>query len=274
MTLAQLFRKFPDDETAEKWFADQRWGDTPACPHCGSTNVLSGAKHPNQPYRCREKQCGKRFSVKVGTPMQDSNVGYQTWAIALYLLVTNLKGVSSMKLHRDLGITQKTAWHLAHRMREGFAVTLIGKQMSGLVEVDESYFGGLEKNKHKSRRLNAGHGPVGKTPVAGMKDRVSNQIAAKAVPETKKSTLQKHLAEHVPPDVTVFSDESYAYEGLLNLESVKHSIGEYVRGQVHINGMESFWSMMKRGYHGTYHKMSPKHLDRCVGEFSGRYNIR
>ena len=274
MTLLELFRKFPDNETAEKWFAEQRWGDTPACPRCGSANVQTGAKHPSQPYRCREKQCGKRFSVKVGTPMRDSNVGYQTWAIALYLLVTNLKGVSSMKLHRDLGITQKTAWHLAHPICEGFAVGVTNRRMTDPVEVDEAYFGGKEGNKHQRRRLRPGGGGSGKTPVVGVKDRLTNQVAAKVVPNTRKRTLLEHLHEHATPHAAVYSDETHAYSGLLNHESVQHGIGEYVREQVHINGMESFWSMMKRGYHGTYHKMSPKHLDRYAGEFSGRHNVR
>ncbi len=116
ISLAALFRKFPDDATAEVWFAKQRWGNTPACPHCGSINVQGGASHKTMPYRCREKECARRFSVKTGTAMQASNLGYRVWAIAIYLVTTGIKGTSSMKLHRDLEITQKSAWHLAHRI--------------------------------------------------------------------------------------------------------------------------------------------------------------
>ena len=156
ITLTQLFRSFPDDATAEAWFAEQRWDGQPACPECGSLNVQSGAKHKTMPYRCREKECGKRFSVKTGTVMQASNLGYQMWAVAVYLILTSLKGVSSMKLHRDLGITQKSAWHLAHRIRKTFEAN--AGLFAGPVEVDESYFGGREGNKHNAKKLKAGRG--------------------------------------------------------------------------------------------------------------------
>ena len=119
ITLVEIFRMFPDDEAAERWFVEARWPDGPWCPHCGSVNVQSGARHKSQPYRCRG--CRKRFSVKTGTAMHDSKLGLQVWAIATYLMTTGIKGTSSMKLHRDLGVTQKTAWHLAHRLRETWA---------------------------------------------------------------------------------------------------------------------------------------------------------
>ena len=147
ISLTKLFEMFPDDDTAEAWFAEQRWNNTPACPHCGSTNVLIGARNRTMPYRCREKECRKRFSVKIGTVMQASNLGYQAWAIAIYLLTTSLKSVSSLKLHRDLDITQKSAWHLAHRIRASF-VHKRQLLMAGPVEVDETYIGGLGKNMH------------------------------------------------------------------------------------------------------------------------------
>ncbi len=273
ITLAELFRIFPDDATAETWFAEQRWGDTPACPHCGSLNVQCGAAHPTMPYRCREKACRKRFSVKTGTAMQASNLGYQTWAIAIYLVTTSLKGVSSMKLHRDLGVTQKTAWHLAHRIRMTFE-TDRDLPSSGPVEVDEAYFGGKERNKHEKDKLNAGRGTVGKTAVVGAKDRGSNLVRAEVVGDTKKATLLDFLDRTVGLDARIYSDEAAAYEDILDHESVRHGIGEYVRGPVHIQGIESFWSMLKRAHKGTYHKFSPKHLQRYVREFSGRHNIR
>ncbi len=145
LSLVQVTRMFPDDATAEKWIAQCRWDGNPACPHCGSVNVQTGAKHPSQPYRCREKGCRKFFSVKTGTAMAGSNLGYQVWAIASYLLATGLKGQASMKLHRDLGISQKAAWFLAHRLRETWETQQA--LFAGPVEVDETYMGGKEKKQ-------------------------------------------------------------------------------------------------------------------------------
>ena len=144
-------------------------------------NIQTGAAH-KMPYRCREKQCRKRFSLKSKTVMQDSNLGYQTWAIAIYLVMTNIKGISSMRLHRELDITQKSAWHLAHRLRN--ALEDEGHAFFGPVEVDETYIGGKEGNKHESKKLHAGRGAVGKVAVAGAKDRMTNQVSARVVENT------------------------------------------------------------------------------------------
>lgn len=270
LTLAEFFQRFPDDATAEAWFAGSRWPDGPRCPHCHSERVQSGAAHKTMPYRCRD--CRKRFSVRTGTVMADSKLGYQTWALATYLLTTGIKGTSSMKLHRDLGITQKSAWHLAHRIRETW-----GRQQAtfdGPVEVDESAFGGLEKNKHADKRQRAGRGMVGKTIVAGVKDRATNRVSAKVVRTTTRRELQAFLAERVRPEAMVYTDEATAYQGLPNHQAVKHSVGEWVNEQAHTNGLESFWANLKRGYHGVHHHMSPKHLNRYVQEFAGRHNQR
>ena len=262
---------FPDDESAEKWLVEQRWSDGVGCPKCGSDNIQERKTRKPQPYRCRD--CRRDFSVKTDSLMHSSPLGCQTWVIAIYLVTTSLKGVSSMKLHRDLGITQKSAWHLLHRIRENFNDQQ--GQFFGPVEIDEAYMGGKRKNMHaKKRKQLEGRGGAGKTIVAGIKDRDSNRVTAKVVPNAKQKTLGRFVEESVAPGAKVYSDDSTAYDNLFNHESVKHSIGEYVRGMAHTNGIESFWSMLKRSHAWTYHKMSPKHLNRYVQEFAGRHNLR
>ena len=274
MTLIEAMRMFADNAAAEAWFVKVRWPTGPACPYCGSVNVLSGAKHKTMPYRCREKECRKRFSVRTGTVMEASNIPYQKWALAVYLFMTSLKSVSSMKLHRDLGVTQKTAWHLAHRLRKAFESE--SGLFAGPVEVDETYMGGKRKNMPKSKREElTGRGAVGKTAVVGAKDRTTNQVRARAVESTNKATIHGFVADHTALDATVYSDDALVYETLPNPhKAVNHSALEYVRGDVHTNGMESLWSMLKRAYQGTFHKMSEKHLDRYVREFAGKHNLR
>lgn len=270
LSLVEITRLFPTDEAAESWFVEQRWPNGVACPKCQSDNILHVKSRKPQPYRCRA--CRKCFSAKTGTLMQGSNLGFQTWAIALYLAATGLKGTSSLKLHRDLGITQKSAWHLAHRIRETWAGD--APTFTGPVEADESHFGGLEKNKPEHRKLHAGRGTVGKVAVAGVNDRATNRVSAKVVPNTTRETLQGFVREPTQPDAMVYTDDATAYQGLPHHASVTHSVGQWVDGLAHTNGLESFWSMMKRGYHGTYHHMSPKHLGRYVDEFEGRHNQR
>ncbi len=225
-----------------------------------------------QPYRCRT--CRKDFSVKTGTLMHGSKLSLGTWAVAYFLFTTHLKGVSSMKLHRDLGVTQKTAWHLAHRIREVWQEK--SDPFVGPVEVDETFMGGKERNKHASKKMKAGRGPVGKTAVIGAKDRKSNRVSADVIEETDGETLKGFVVETAKEGATVYTHDHAGYRGMpgFDHESVKHSVGEYVRDQAHTNGIESFWAMLKRGYEGTYHKMSVKHLGRYVGEFAGRHNDR
>lgn len=276
ISLKQIMSMFPDNATAERWFIAQRWPDGVCCPQCGSVNVQLWAKHPTMPFRCREKQCGKLFSAKTGTVMEGSKIGYQDWVIATFQIMTSLKSVSSMKLHRDLGITQKSAWFLAQRLRA--ALSQESPRFAGPVEVDETHFGGRRRNMSNARRkalADTGRGAVGKTTVVGAKDRVTKQVAATVVRATDRGTLQGFVADHAVPGATVYTDDATAYESLpFNHATVKHSLSEYVKGDVHTNGIESLWSMLKRAHKGTFHKLSPKHLDRYVQEFVGRHNVR
>ncbi|MCY4086440.1 MAG: IS1595 family transposase [Actinomycetia bacterium] len=272
LSIVELFKMFPDNDAAERWFEQQRWPDgIRDCPDCGSTRT-GEATHKTMPYRCSD--CDGYFSVKKGTTMESSKLGYQKWAIAAYQMTTNLKGVSSMKLRRDLDIRQATAWHMMQRIREAW--TDSAGPFRGPVEADETFVGGLEKNKPAHKKLRAGRGGVGKAIVAGAKDRATGQVAAAVVPSSDAATLQPFVVERTARGAEVFTDEHGAYRGIPGVRhhTVRHSVGEWVDGQAHTNGVESFWAMLKRGYHGTYHHVSPKHLQRYVNEFAGRHNAR
>ena len=273
LTLLQVADKFRDNEKARRWIEEWIWPDGPYCPDCGSFNVQSGIKHKTMTHRCRD--CPKRpmFSVRKGTVMEGTKLPFQVWAVGIYLFTTNIKGVSSMRLHRELGIGQKAAWFMLARLRK--AVEHGGITFQGPVEVDETFMGGKRKNMSKDKRNQlAGRGTVGKTAVVGMKDRDSNCVQAKVVSDTKTETMIRFIMENVEPGARIYTDDALTYHSLPNHETVRHSVGEYVRGKAHTNGVESFWSMLKRGHMGTFHKISPKHLERYVQEFAGRHNLR
>ncbi len=268
-----LFDMFPDEATATRWFESVFWTNGRECGHCFSTRTSVNKSGKPMPYRC--KDCRKFFSVRTGTVMQHSKIPLRKWAVAIYQMTTNLKGTSSMKLHRDLNVSQPCTWHLAHRIREAWNL-FVCEKFDGENEVDETYIGGKEANKHDSKKLKQGRGTVGKTAVTGVKNRGSKQIRVKVVERIDSGTLQGFVRENVEEGSIIYTDAATAYQRMVDFEhkSVKHSVGEFVKGMASTNGIESFWAMLKRGYMGTYHKMSAKHLGKYVNEFVGRHNIR
>lgn len=277
LPLLKVTEMFAEEEEARAWIEKLRWPDGPCCPHCGSSNVQCNIQHQNQTHRCRECVSKPMFTVRLGTVMQGTHLKYREWAIGIYLYTTNIKGISSIHLHRALGISQKAAWFLLHRLRTASEKGRV--LFTGPVEADETYIGGKRKNMSNQQRKElkgSGRGPAGKMAVVGLKDRATNKIAAQPVCSTGAKELQKVVRDHLKPGARLYTDEAKAYEGMEEFEheAVNHSAREYVREQVHTNGLESFWSMLKRGYYGIYHKMSSKHLGKYVAEFVHRHNMR
>ena len=273
ITLVALMDMFPDEAAATRWFESVFWDGERCCGKCGSTRTRE-ASHEKMPYWCSD--CRSYFSVRTGTALSHSRVPLRKWAIAIYLELTSLKSVSSMKLHRDIGVRQATAWFMLHRIRQAWSTTDDGGPFTGPVEVDEAYMGGRRANMSNAKRKTLeGRGPVGKTAIVGIKDRASNKVRAKVVENTDAATLQGFVIDHAAPGAQVYTDEAAAYQSLpFPHETVKHSVAEYVRDQAHTNGVESFWATLKRAHKGVFHKMSPKHLNRYVQEFAGKHNCR
>jgi len=271
-SLAEFMEHFHDEQTCREHFAAIRFRDGTYCPHCGHTKIYTFGN--GKRYRCAD--CKKDFTIVTGTVFGETKLPLRKWFIAIYLLANSSKGISSVQLSQHAGVTQKTAWFMDHRLRS--AMKQNKGQLQGTIEADETFIGGLSKNMHKKKREAkiTGTGGVNKTPVFGMKSR-DGEIRAQVVPSVGMVDLHKAIDQNVAKGATLFTDQWVAYRGLkmsYKHSIVNHSNKEYVRGDVHTNSIESFWALFKRAYHGIYHQMSKKHLQKYVDECAFRLNLK
>lgn len=273
-SLPHLLNHFKDNETCVAYLEKQRWNGSPVCPHCGTD---SKPYKTNRGYKCSDKDCRKKFTVTVGTVMENSKIKLNLWFAAIYIATAHKKGISSLQLSRDLGVTQTTAWFMLHRIREMLKMNK-PEMMEGEIQLDETFVGGKNKNRHKDKKVenSQGRSAKDKTPVFGLMNH--GQVTTEVVPDTKATTLKPIIAEMVQKGAIVVTDEWGAYNGLgenYQHEVLKHNADEFVNENgFHTNSIEGFWSLLKRGIFGIYHQVSPKHLNRYCDEFSYRYNTR
>jgi transposase-like protein len=276
--LKDVMIKFADEATCRQFLIQQRWDGSPICPYCNSEKWYSIEN--GKRFKCGNKQCYKKYSVTVGTVFHASNIPLSTWFPAMYIITAHKKGISSVQLAKDLGVTQKTAWFILHRIRESLKEKG-SNLLSNVVEVDETFMGGHAGNKSLSKRKKlkaAGiKGYMDKTPVVGLMER-GGKLKVKVVDSVTQATLQPLVKESVDSSAVLVTDNFWGYRGLdkhfSSHQIINHTLNEYVNGDIHTNTIEGFWGLFKRSVYGIYHQISPKHMQRYCDESAFRYNNR
>ena len=275
-SLYDLFDSFPDEQAAIDHFRAIRWGENDEnahCPHCGSLKVYHFKDGRN--HKCGD--CRKRFSIKVGTIFEDTKIPLRKWFAAIWMITSHKKGIASTQLAKDIKVTQKTAWFMLHRLREASKTKSFNAPLDGEIEMDETYVGGRESNKPKSKRKSGHQGGKGKTAVFGMLER-GGELRAQKVKSVTSKIIKTIVSENVSENANIMTDDHSGYKILdsnYKRHSVNHSAGEYVRHYfIHTNGIEGAWSLFKRQVNGIHHWISEKHMDRYLGEMCYRYNRR
>jgi transposase-like protein len=279
-TLQQAIQFFADYENCRRCMIALRWEDgVVRCPHCDSSKLTYLTKA--RVYRCYEDHPRQKFSLKVGTVLEDSPIGLDKWLPVIWLLANCRNGISSYEVARSIGVTQKTAWFMLHRVRKAMQDESFVKMNGngGPIEIDETFIGGKYQNMHASKRMKIQNGLRAnqKTVVMGMLDREARRVRAKVIPDVARDTLQAEILNGIERKSTIYTDRATGYDRLAEQDFVHETVNhmeEYVRGQVHTQGIENFWSLFKRGLKGTYVAVEPFHLDRYADEQVFRYNNR
>lgn len=273
-TLQQAVIYFTNPDNCREYLVARRWPDGVICPTCGRTDVSFLAKQNK--WQCKSAHKQRQFSAKVGTIFEDSPLGLDKWMVAVWLITSCKNGVSSYEVHRAIGVTQKTAWFMLQRIRLAMQTGSFMKKMSGHVEVDETFIGGLARNMHKSKKAHLSRtGYIGKVAVMGLLER-HGEVRTMIVPGTNRAILEPHVRQHVEEGSNVYSDAHSAYDNLDDayIRGVINHAEKYVDGQIHTNGIENFWSLLKRSIRGTYVSVEPFHLFRYLDEQCYRFNNR
>src|SRR5258706_9139030 len=271
-TLQQAILYFSNPDNCREYLIARRWPNGVTCPRCGSESVTEQPKYNR--WQCASHHERRQFTLKTGTIFEDSPIGLDKWLAVMWLVVNCKNGISSYEISKDVGVTQKSAWFMSHRVRLALGLESTEK-LSGHVEVDETFIGGLARNRHSTKRKHEGTGGAGKVAVMGLLER-HGKVRAHVVPNTQAASLQPRIRQHVEQGSNLYTDKYVSYKHLDEefIHGVINHAERYVDGQIHTNGIENFWALLKRGLKGTYISVEPFHLFRYLDEQCFRFNNR